>query len=106
MKNPLDQFNLSVMLRVDHAGAVKNFAKNDRRTQSGVMNVWLEAFFRKPLQPLPDGTKVQRMQVGEQRLRRYRLEPLVLDMLHEAEQMGYSKAFIVEEAIKMGLGVK
>lgn len=96
---------LSLSMKVDLAELLATRAALDQRTQSACLDRFIEVYMRKELPPLPEGAKVQRAMAGtgETRLRRYRVEPKTVRLLQEAETLGYSQSYVIEEALKEGL---
>ena len=98
--------NLNVSMRSDLAAALAEQAKSDEMTQSEALGGLIEQYLTKAkLKPLPDGSKLQRKTTGtgESRLCRYWLDASTMERLGEAEKIGYSRSFIVEESLKNGL---
>jgi hypothetical protein len=98
--------NLSVSMNSTLAVALAKHAKADKTTQSEALDGMVEQYLKKTkLQPLPNGAKLQRSMAGggESKLSRYWLDASTLELLAEAEKIGYSRSFIIEESIKKGL---
>lgn len=105
-KLPRDENAIVISLPMVLVDSVAFQSRKQRRKLSTVIDIWVNDYLRSTrLTPLPEGTKLKRMVAGkgESKLRRYTLLPETIAMLKEAEELGYSQSFIVEEAIKEGL---
>lgn len=97
---------ITVNMRSDLAGLLAERALKDRRTQSACVDLFIENYLsNKTLEPMPEGTKIHRSMAGtgEAKIRRYTIEPKTVRLLQEAESLGYSQSYILEEAVKEGI---
>lgn len=97
---------LTVQMKSELADALAAKANEDRRNQSATLDLMVEAYLsNKTLPPMPEGARIHRRMVGggETKIRRYKVEPKTVRLLQEAEDLGYSQSYIVEEAVKEGL---
>lgn len=98
--------SITIMMRADLADGLAIRARADRRTQSACLDLLIETYLsNKKLPGLPEGGRMHRQMAGtgEAKMRRYRVEPKTVRLLVEAEALGYSQSFIIEEAVKEGL---
>jgi hypothetical protein len=98
--------NLSVSMRSDLQAALAKHAKADKTTQSETLDAFVEQYLKSAkLKPLPNGSKLQRTNkgAGESKLCRYWLDDSTMSLLAKAEEIGYSRSYVLEEAIKSGL---
>ena len=97
---------MTISMPLDLATKLAVHAVKEKVTQSEILDQMIPTYLQKAkLAQMPKGTRLQRPATGtgDARLRRYWLDPATLDLLAEAEDMGYSRSFIVEEAVKAGL---
>lgn len=97
---------LTFMMNAAIADALSVRAKEDRRTQSACLDLFVETYLSsRELPPLPEGGRLQRNMIGkgETKIRKYAVEPKTVRLLEEAETLGYSQSYIVEESVKEGL---
>jgi hypothetical protein len=70
------------------------------------LDAFVEQYLKKTkLQPLPNGSKLQRSMSGggESKLCRYWLDDSTMSLLAKAEEIGYSRSYVLEQAIIAGL---
>jgi hypothetical protein len=97
---------ITVMVRADMADALAIRAASDRRTLGACLDLLVESYLSsRELVPLPEGSRLHRHLAGggETKMRRYRIEPKTVRLLEEAEALGYSQSYVIEEAVKEGL---
>ena len=98
--------SITVLMRIEIADGLAKKAIADRRTQSACLDLLVETYLTtRTLQPMPEGARIHRQMAGqgETKIRRYRVEPKTVRLLQEAEDMGYSQSWVIEQAVKEGL---
>jgi len=97
---------LPVSIRADLADALERQATAERRTKSAVLENHVESFLKEGLAPVVSGRMQRSGSPLGYKIRRYSVKPETLAAVNEAEGSGYSRAYIVEEALKVGLGIR
>jgi len=98
---------VTVSMRSELADAVASVATE--QTQSEFVDGAVGAYLQKyDLLEVPDGSKLNRRVAGrgEAKLRRYKLTPRVYQALQDAEKKGYSRSYVIEQAVLEGLTEK
>lgn len=101
-----NKVQLPVSVRVDLADALEHQAYTERRTKSAVLEACIETYLKDGLAPVNSGRIQRSGSTMGYRIRRYSVKPETFAAVSEAENSGYSRAYIVEEALKVGLGVR
>lgn len=94
-----------VSLQREMVDALSTSKKQDMTINESLNNCITKYLSHTVLAPQEQGVMLSRVLVnkGEVKLKRFMLPRSTVDLLNEAEQMGYSRSLIVERAIKEGL---
>lgn len=103
MEAKAERKSLPLTVRVDLADLLEQRADRDRRTKSACLELILEEYLDEGTEPVVMGKLTRDKSAYGYKVRRYMIRPEVLDKLVKAEQQGYSRAFLVEEALKKEL---